>query len=81
MLIAKENKGVIVCSNPEAMLAKSHGYGIAGIDFMSYYEFLHTKHDEKINYYIDELEMLMKYITWESNPNAILDGYTLSEDD
>ena len=36
MLLAKENNAALVCSNPRAMEAKAHAYGIVGIDFMSY---------------------------------------------
>ena len=36
MEIAKENKAIFVCSNPRAMEAKAHAYGIVGIDFIDY---------------------------------------------
>ena len=37
MLIAKENNATFVCSNPRAMEAKAHAYGIVGINFLDYY--------------------------------------------
>ena len=36
LLLAKENNGIIICQNPPLMQKKAYGYGITGIDFMSY---------------------------------------------
>ena len=47
MLLAKENGATLVCSNPRAMEAKAHAYGIVGIDFMSYADAIdHMRHHD-----------------------------------
>lgn len=78
MLLAKENGGVIVCSNPKAMEAKAHAYGIVGINFISYSDFLETKDENLGNYYIDELEMFAQHVAWRYAGHGNFDGYTLS---
>ena len=80
MLLAKENNGIIVCLDPNAMKRKAIGYGLVGIEFMSYYDFLHpeTKLPCDTPIYIDNLEDLALYITYKVNGR--LDGYTISED-
>lgn len=40
ILLAKEKNAIIACSNPDAMRIKSEGYGIIGIDFISYYDYI-----------------------------------------
>jgi hypothetical protein len=40
MLLAKENNGVIVCANPQKMREKAEVYGIIGLEFISYKEFM-----------------------------------------
>ena len=39
LLLAKENNGIVVCRNPERMREKAYGYGLTGIDFVSYEDF------------------------------------------
>ena len=80
MLLAKENNGIIVCLDPNTMKRKAIGYGLVGIEFMSYYDFLHpeTKIPSDTPVYIDNLEVLASYITHKINGR--LDGYTISED-
>ena len=56
MLLAKENNGIIVCSNPIKMAEKAEVYGIIGLTFVSYKQFMETPIDPFVNYYIDELE-------------------------
>ena len=79
MEIAKANNAVFVCSNPRAMEAKAHAYGITGINFISYYDYLNSMRGENQHpVVIDELEMFLKYlITYNSGKNEII-GYTLS---
>jgi hypothetical protein len=76
--LAKENNGVIVCLDPITMRRKSHGYGIVGLTFMSYYDFLNG--EERLSadtpIYIDDLEAFAQYVSYKSNGK--LDGYTLS---
>lgn len=76
MLLAKEHDGIIVCRNPQAMAEKAKAYGIIGISFVSYYEFITERTIyERVPYYIDELEDFVKYFSSE------LKGYTLSKED
>ena len=78
MEIAKENKAIFVCSNPRAMEAKAHAYGIVGIDFIDYFTFLDDKGKEPANYVVDEIEMLLHYMF---GMNRNLTGYTLTNGD
>ena len=48
MLLAKETNGTIVCGNPKAMREKALAYGIVGIDFISYNDFLLSGQGVKI---------------------------------
>lgn len=75
MLLAKENNGVIVCANPQKMREKAEVYGIIGLEFISYKEFMEQPSDPFTNYYIDELEGYVKTLTQDR-----LQGYTLSEE-
>ena len=78
LLLAKENNGTIVCSNPAAMRAKSLAYGIVGIDCISYGEFMqqYRRNNSDKKFYIDELEIFLK-----SSFCTNIDGYTLSLED
>ena len=78
MEIAKENKAIFVCSNPRAMEAKAHAYGIVGVEFIDYFTFLDDKGKEPANYVIDEIEMLLHYMF---GMNRNLTGYTLTNGD
>lgn len=78
MEIAKENKAIFVCSNPRAMEAKAHAYGIVGIEFIDYFTFLDDKGKEPANYVVDEIEMLLHYMF---GMNRNLTGYTLTNGD
>ena len=79
MEIAKANNAVFVCSNPRAMEAKAHAYGIVGIEFIDYYAFLdHVGKDIGGNYVVDEIEMLLHYMF---GMNRNLTGYTLTNGD
>ena len=40
LLLAKENNGIVVCAYPEWMREKAYKYGITGIDFVSYTDFI-----------------------------------------
>ena len=82
MLIAKENNALFVCSNPRAMEAKAHAYGIVGIDFISYFEYLKTmRSGEERQIVIDELEMFLKYMIQFNDGKSKLIGYTLNTGD
>ena len=76
-LLAKENNGIIVCSNPTVMREKAYAYGIVGIDFISYEQYLYQtpeEYDISKPVYIDELDrMLLIY-------DSQIAGYSLSEE-
>lgn len=54
------------------MRDKAYGYGITGINFMSYKEFFHNHPTQPC--YIDEIDLFLNSI------NMNVDGYTISED-
>ena len=70
---AKENDAMVVCSNVSSMRNKALSYNIVGIDFISYYDFIHFGTEGK-KYCIDELEDLVKFLRWESD----MVGYTIT---
>ena len=80
MLLAKEDGSAIVCSNPRAMEIKAQAYGITGIKFISYYDFLKTEHNFS-NYYIDELEKFLYYFHHYNGFKGQMQGYSLSLED
>ena len=72
--LAKNNNGVIVCSDPTIFREKAYAYGITGIDFVSFGEFLKSPEIYKYRkVYVDELEGFIRKF-----PN--IEGYTLSFD-
>ena len=81
LLLAKENNGVVVCSNPDKMRKKAYVYGLTGIDFVTYAaycEFLSGYGNEALvgkPIYIDELDKFLNIYDTE------IQGYTISEDD
>lgn len=75
MLIAKENNALFVCGNPNAMREKAYAYGVTGIDFMNYLDFIKEQPDRE--FVIDELELFMKIF----HPTGKMIGYSLSEED
>lgn len=77
MLLAKENNGVIVCSNPHAMRQKAIAYGLTGFDIISYDDyFSHLEDYKETKSFIDELETYFtKYL------GANLGGYSISLED
>lgn len=81
MLLAKDTGALFVCGNPHAMEQKAHAYGITGINFISYYDFLDSSkwrgNHKKTPVVIDEMEAMVKY----ENPMAEVIGYSISEDD
>jgi hypothetical protein len=80
MLLAKETNGTIVCSNPRAMREKAIAYGIVGIDFISYNDFLYGAGGDIGNYYIDELELFLACAQSVAQVRGKLCGYSLSEE-
>lgn len=76
MLLAKENNGIIVCHNPKALREKAYVYGIIGIDYLSYADFIELMIATQIHrpVYIDELDNFLLFL------NNNIQGYSLSED-
>lgn len=77
MLLAKEQEGIIVCSDPEIYRQKAYAYGLTGIDFISYNEYIYNLNMCKAIYvdtpiFIDELDEFLTYI------HKNISGYTLS---
>ena len=60
MLLAKENNGILVCANPEAMKVKAHAYGLTGLEFVSYYDYAAGKYDRHKPVFVDELEYFVR---------------------
>lgn len=78
MAIAKENDAIFVCSNPKAMEYKAKAYGITGLRFMSYGDFLlEPSLSHEGNYVIDELEHFVIEAT--HGPNSTLVAYSMSK--
>jgi cytidylate kinase len=76
MLLAKETGAKIACSNPSAMAQKAYGYGITGIEFISYKELFNQYLDKNDKVLIDEIECFLNSIA-----NGQMIGYTLSNED
>ena len=76
MLLAKENDAIFVCGNPDAMRYKAKAYGIDGITFISYGEFIsHYREYSHVKYVVDEMETFIQQALFYRNE---LVGYTLS---
>lgn len=74
MMTAEANKGVIVCSHPQAMMEKAHYYGVTGVEFISYVDYVNKLYDVYKDVYIDEIELFVRFL------GGNLSGYTLSVD-
>lgn len=79
MLFAKEHNYLFVCALPARMQEKAYSYGIVGINFVSYSDFLENHSNEF--YVVDELELFVKVMMAKGGNNKSLVGYTLSTDD
>ena len=75
MLLAKEENAIIACSNPSAMRIKAEGYGIVGINFISYYDYVNGNYQKGSMVFVDELDCFV------SSLGHNLSGYTLSNED
>jgi hypothetical protein len=74
MLVTKENHGILVCANPQAMHSKALAYGITGFDIISYKDYLDKSYDNDKKIYIDELEEFINFIINDNN----FDGYSMT---
>ena len=74
MLLAKEKNAYIVCLNPKSHISKAEAYGLIGIDFISYEDFLAGKYDIWRKIFIDDIDKMMYYL------NERIAGYSCSID-
>ena len=77
MLLAKENNGILVCSNPDAMRYKSYSYGLVGFDIISYHDYIVHDYEDGKPIFIDELEKFAQSISGLNK----LEGYSLTNED
>lgn len=75
MLLAKEKGAIIACSNPNAMKIKAEGYGIIGLNFISYYDYVNGNYPKGSKVFVDELDCFVKSLGHN------LSGYSLSNED
>lgn len=77
LLLAKENNGIIVCYDPNKMREKAYAYGITGIDFITYEDYIYGNNSEFDGkpVFIDELELFLKNFDFD------IKGFTLTEGD
>ena len=75
ILLAKEAGGIVVCRHPAAMKEKAIGYGITGVDFVSYQDYLDFIVSNEKPVFIDELSCFWKYF----DPNFI--GYSETKEE
>lgn len=80
MLLAKENDAILVCGDPHSMRYKAKAYGIEGLKFISYWDFIthDGDYEEDGTYIIDELECLMNSAFFPYSKKAKLIGYSIS---
>lgn len=77
MLLAQTHNALFVCANPDAMQVKANSYGITGVQFVSYYDYLHLNYEpEDVDVVVDELENLVQCML-----DGKLVGYSLSDND
>ena len=72
MQLAKDNNGVLVCANPEAMRVKSYAYGLIGFDIISYTDYIEHRYNNHKPIFIDEIDYFVRSL------GLNLDGYTLT---
>lgn len=78
MLLAKEHNALFVCARPNHMQEKAEAYGIQGIHFVSYEDFLRLNYDtDEQTVVVDELDELLKRMV---HPLSLL-GYSISIED
>ena len=72
MLLAKENNGVFVCSNPSVIKSKARAYGLTGFDIISYSDYFNHNYEYGKMVFIDELDNYVKSL------GNNLSGYSLT---
>lgn len=76
LLLAKEMGATVVCSNPRALQYKAQSYGLNGIEFISYDEYLdYDNSNTQKRFLVDEIDGLLQ--SWDGN----IIGYCETLDD
>lgn len=70
LLLAKDTGATIVCRNPAEMRTKAYAYGITGVGYISYDEYLHNMEDYN-SVLIDNLDLCFPQIK----------GFSLTKED
>ena len=74
--IAKESGAIVVCENPSAMLSKAHAYGIVGLHYIGYEQYMSCVSVDNDLFVVDEIGKLMNYWT-----HGRLHGFTMTVDE
>lgn len=72
---AQETNAIVVCKDPTRMVEKAYSYGITGLNFLTYLDFMHRGINFHGKFVIDDVEAFLA----TALTNNII-GYTLSED-
>ena len=77
MLLAEENNGIIVTSNPSALKVKAEAYGFSKFDVISYGQFINQCFNISNTrpVYIDEVDGLLNFMSKN------VSGYSLTNED
>lgn len=77
LLLAKENRGTVVCANPQLLTEKAYRYGIVGVNCVSYITYLNNKEKfDKQKIFIDDVEQFLKVVTVNQ-----IEGFVVNTDD
>lgn len=74
LLLAKEKDGIVVCANPVKLRDKAYRYGIVGVDFISYQQYISNEFVSTKPIFIDEMDKFLEIY------DPRINGYTISED-
>lgn len=74
---AKEIGATIVCKNPDSFAYKAQAYGIIGLNFISYEDYLSEMEyfNDNEKFLVDEIDGLLRALQW----NIV--GYCITTDD
>lgn len=61
LMIAAENKATVVCESPEEMIKRCYQYGLTGLKFITYEDFIKGEYQGKV--VIDEVESLLRVMS------------------
>lgn len=59
---AQEKNATVVCSNVKRYAEKAHAYGIVGLNFVTYEEYLSSFDNDDVLYMVDDVEELLRYL-------------------